>query len=342
MNRKSEGSIETPLFLRKIKMKFLSVSLLSLLLLGCNNISTVNIAQQGVSGTVLINSQIDLTTGATGTGFFIGDNQILTNHHVVSGRSDIYIYSSNSNRKYAAKIKHTDPVSDIAILELIDWEVFKRNELPKNMEFDNSDSVGVGSKVVVIGHPSGLVWSVSEGIISGENRRIGMNPKFMNQVDANLFQGNSGGPVFGSNGKVVCVSTMMLTIEGGSYGFCIPSNLVKKVLNDFELFGKVRWRVLNITAGLTDDGSSVIVQSLEPDGAAYKAGIKEGDKILEIYTPKNHPGGITVKNMDTLVTELALLNGDDIDVKLMIDRNGSKMLIDVTTNYKLSSDYTAD
>ena len=76
---------------------------------------------------------------------------------------------------------------------------------------------------------------------------MGQNPKFMDQVDANLFQGNSGGPIFDGNGNVVCVSTMMLSMEGGSYGFCVPSNLVQKVVYDLNAFGEVRWRVMNIT-----------------------------------------------------------------------------------------------
>jgi len=199
-----------------------------------------------------------------------------------------------------------------------------------------------GDKVIVVGHPWGLTWTVSEGILSGKHRRAGQNPKFMDQVDANLFQGNSGGPIFNANGEVICVSTMMLAMDGGSYGFCVPSNLVKKIIHDFNVFGEVRWRALNISASLTDDGSSVIVSSLEPDGAASKAGIKEGDRILEIITEKNHPKGIIISNPNDLITELATLNGDDEKVKLVIERNGEKMMIDVVTNFRLSSEYTPD
>ena len=303
---------------------------------------TVSIAEKGIAGTVLINKQVDATTGSTGTGFFISDNQIVTNHHVVDGKGSTFVYSSKSKRKYEARVKYSDKVADLAILELIDWEVFKRNELPENLVLGNSDKYSIGSKVVVIGHPSGLTWSVSEGILSAKDRRVGANPKYMNQIDANLFQGNSGGPVFSSDGTVTCVSTMMLTVEGGSYGFCVPSNLVKKVIHDFQTLGEVRWRVLNITAGLTEDGSSVIVQSLEPNGAAAKAGIKEGDKLLEIHTVSNHPAGIKITSPNDLITELATLNGDDDSLKLLIDRNGEKIMLHVKTNYRLSSEYTAD
>jgi serine protease Do len=293
-------------------------------------------------GIVLIQNQIDVATGGTGTGFFIDDNKILTNHHVVDGNGKIFIYSSNSSRKYEAEVVHRDAVADIAILKIVDWEVFKKNETPSNLVFGNSDDMKQGDKVVVVGHPWGLTWTVSEGILSGKHRRAGQNPKFMDQVDANLFQGNSGGPIFNSNGEVTCVSTMMLAQEGGSYGFCVPSNLVKKIINDFNVFGEVRWRVLNISASLTDDGGYVIVSSLESDGAASKAGIKEGDKILEIYTESNHPKGIVVRSPDDLITELAMLKGNNEKVKLMIEREGKRMMIDVNTNYKLSSDYIPD
>lgn len=304
--------------------------------------NTTELVQMVKPGVVLVANQIDASTGGTGTGFIIGDNQIVTNHHVIDGNGQIFIYSSNSQHKYEAQVVYKDPVADLAVVRLRDWELYKKNEMPINLVFGDSDAMKQGDKVVVVGHPWGLTWTVSEGILSAKHRRAGQNPKFMDQVDANLFQGNSGGPIFNADGQIVCVSTMMLAMEGGSYGFCVPSNLVKKVIHDFNVFHEVRWRALNISAGLTDDGSSVIVQSLEPDGAASKAGIKEGDILLEIYTGTNHPHGTKITNPNDLITELAMQNGDDEKVKLLIMRNGEKKMIDVTTNYRLSSDYTPD
>lgn len=304
--------------------------------------NTTELVEMVKPGTVLVANQIDATTGGTGTGFILADNQIITNHHVVDGNGQIFIYSSNSGHKYEAEVVYKDPIADLAVVRLRDWELFKKKEMPNNLVLGDSDAMRQGDKVVVVGHPWGLTWTVSEGILSAKHRRAGQNPKFMDQVDANLFQGNSGGPIFNTNGEVICVSTMMLAMEGGSYGFCVPSNLVKKVVHDFNVLGEVRWRALNISAGLTDDGSSVIVSSLEPDGAASKAGIKEGDKLLEIITEKNHPKGVKISNPNDLITELATLNGDDEKVKLVIERNGEKMMIDVVTNFRLSSEYTPD
>ena len=305
-------------------------------------IDTTELAQKVIPGTVLINNQIDESNNGTGTGFIISDNQIVTNHHVVDGKGKLFVYSSNSQRKYPAELVYADPISDVAIIRIIDWEVFKANEQPVNLTFGNSDEMEPGDKVVVIGHPWGLTWTVSEGILSAKNRRVGQNPKHMNQIDAKLFQGNSGGPIFNEKGQVICVSNMMLAMEGGSYGFCLPSNLVKKIVYDFNTFKEVRWRVLNVAVDLTEDGSYVIVRTLDPDGAAAKAGIQEGDKLLEIIIPTNHSQGVKITNANDLITELATLNGSAEIVKLVVERNGEKMMIDVKTNYKLSSEYVPD
>lgn len=323
-------------------MKYLYTSVLALFLMGCNEMSTVELVDEVKSGTVLIANQIDVSTGGTGTGFILNDNQIITNHHVVDGNGQLFVYSSNSQRKYPAEVVYADPIADVAVIRIVDWEVFKKNENPVNLTLGDSDEMRLGDKVVVIGHPWGLTWTVSEGILSAKNRRVGQNPKHMDQIDAKLFQGNSGGPIFNEKGQVICVSNMMLAMEGGSYGFCLPSDLVKKILHDFNMFKEVRWRVINVAVDLTEDGSSVIVRSLDPDGAAAKAGIKEGDKLLEIITATNHPQGVKINNANDLISELATLKGSDEMVKLIIERNGEKMMIDVKTNYKLSSEYTPD
>jgi S1-C subfamily serine protease len=323
-------------------MKYLYTSVLALFLMGCNEMSTVELVDEVKSGTVLIANQIDVSNGGTGTGFLLNDNQIITNHHVVDGNGQLFVYSSNSQRKYPAEVVYADPIADVAVIRIVDWEVFKKNENPVNLTLGDSDEMRLGDKVVVIGHPWGLTWTVSEGILSAKNRRVGQNPKHMDQIDAKLFQGNSGGPIFNEKGQVICVSNMMLALEGGSYGFCLPSDLVKKIIHDFNMFKEVRWRVINVAVDLTDDGSSVIVRSLDADGAAAKAGIKEGDKILEIITPTTHPQGVKITNANDLISELATLKGSDEMVKLIIERNGEKMMIDVKTNYKLSSEYTPD
>ncbi|QMP83850.1 MAG: hypothetical protein [Caudoviricetes sp.] len=319
-------------------MKYIVAAFISIFLIGCTKMSTADIASQKTDGIVFISNEISDTKGGIGTGFLVG-NQIVTNLHVVEGNGKITVFSDDSQRKYEATISFQDPVADIAVLKLKDWELYNQNETPVGLEFGNSEEARVGERVVVIGHPWGLYWSVSEGIVSAKNRRIAKTPKFLDQVDAKLFQGNSGGPIFNEEGQVVCISNMMLSKEGGSYGFCIPSNLVKKVLYDFEKFGKVRWRVLNVATGMSDDGSALVLKTIDLNGAAAAAGLKEGDKVLEIFTPNSHPNGVKIVSSDDLITELALLRGDDELVKLLVDRNGEKLMIDVKTNHKLSEEY---
>lgn len=312
-------------------MRFIAVSLLTLLLAGCS-MTTKQIVEDVKDGVVLITNELPNNGGGIGTGFVIGENQIVTNLHVVEGEGVIHVYDNGSQRKYKADILHQDKVADLVVLKLVDWDTFVKNEKTEILQFGNSNSVDAGEKVVVIGHPWGLYWTVSEGIMSAKGRRIDQNPKFLDQVDAKLYQGNSGGPIFDEAGNVVCVSNMMLSKEGGSYGFCIPSNLVKKVLYDFNLFGEVRWRVINVSAAMSDDGSNVIIKELDPAGAASKAGLKVNDKILMIEDSE-------VRTPDDLISYMALLRGDTENVKLLVDRNGEKLMIDVKTNHKLSKDY---
>lgn len=323
-------------------MKYLLTAVLATFLVGCAEAKTSDIVADVKDGVVYITNEVSPTQGGAGTGFIVNDNQIVTNLHVVEGPGKISVYSDDSQRKYAATIVYKDPVADIAVLRLQDWELFEKNETPVNLSLGRSDAMNLGDRVIVMGHPWGLTWTVSEGIVSGKDRRPGQNPRFLFQVDANLFQGNSGGPIFNDRGQVICVSTLMLAMEGGSYGFCVPSDLVDKILYDFNAFGEIRWQVMNVTVGLTDDGSSVILNEVESGGAADKAGLKKGDKIVSIQTPHNVPNGVRVTNTNDMITELAKLNGDETTVRLLIDRNGELMMIEVKTNFRLSKDYTPD
>lgn len=323
-------------------MRYLSIAFLAMLLVGCSGITTKQVVDKVEPGTVLIADELPDGKGGIGTGFIVKENTIVTNHHVIAEPGKIYIYSPNSKKKYESEVVFKDNLADLAVLKLKDWETFVKETSPAIVSLGDSEKTEKGDKIIVIGHPWGLTWSVSEGIVSSKNRRIDPSPKFLDQVDAHLFQGNSGGPIFNEDGEVVCVSNMMMTKEGGSYGFCIPSNLVKKVLYDFEKFGKIKWRAINVSVDLTEDGSSVILKDVEPDGAAGKAGLKPNDKVLKIYTPKNHPNGIKIISPDDLITEMAQLNGDEENIKLLIDRNGEKIMFDVKTNFRLTTDYPSN
>lgn len=329
--------------------KLASILALTTILIGCTPQTTSEIVSYATDAVVMIgvvqkDANNNITGGGKGTGFITGKNWIITNHHVIDGGdkagNEIFVMTNDSAIRYPARIVAADPVADIAIIELKDWELFVNNEEPKTLVFADSDNVRLGDKVIVIGHPWDLDWTVSEGIVSGKNRRPTPLPKYLYQVDANMFQGNSGGPVLNADGEVVCVSEIMQPGPGGSYGLCVPSNLVNKAINDLIKFKEVRWRTLNVEIGLTDDGSRVKIVSVMPDGAAEKAGIQAGDIILELHTPVNHPTGTDIRTPDQLLSDMADVPGDEEKVKMLIDRKGEKMMIDIVTNYRNQEHFT--
>jgi serine protease Do len=319
-------------------MKYILTAVFAMLLAGCQ-MTTTQIVDKNRDGVVLIANELEDDNSGIGTGFLIQENMIVTNHHVIDGNGKITVFADDSERKYDAKVLYSDEIADLAIVVLDDWKKFKEIETPEILSFGDSNTTNPGDKVIVIGHPWGLAWTISEGIMSAKNIRIGQNPKFMDQIDAKVYQGNSGGPTFNDKGEVICVNDMMLAKEGGSYGFCLPSNFVKKVLYDLDKFGEVRWRMLNINVGSNEDGSAVVIKNIDPDGAAAKAGLKEDDKLLEILTPTNNFAGVKISSANDLITELALINGDNELVSIIIERDGNKQIVDVVTNYKTSKEF---
>lgn len=313
-------------------MKYILTALFALFLVGCGELSTKEIATKNLNGVVLITNQIDTTSGGLGTGFILKDNMILTNNHVIEGNGKLNVYLPDSEKKYEAAVVYTDPVSDMAIIRVKDWEKFKEEQHPVNLTLGDSDALTAGDKVVVIGHPWGLAWSVSDGIVSAKNRKLDTKPKFIDQIDAKIYQGNSGGPIFDEHGNVVCVSNLMLAKEGGSYGFCIPSSLVKKFIHDYNVLKEVRWRVMNIQIEPNENGE-VVVKGLEAGGAADKAGIKENDKIIEV-------NGTAVKTINNLMIAMSKLYGDVEMIKVLVIRDGQELMINVKTNYKTAKDFT--
>lgn len=289
---------------------------------------------------------------ATGTGFFIDENTIITNNHVIDGGGKISIVSPDSPKEYEAEVLKTDVIADIAIVTLKDWKKYKEEQKPVMLPLGDSETLKQGEKIIAIGHPWGLTWSVSEGILSAQNRRIGPTPKFLFQIDAYVYPGNSGGPVFNSYGEVVCVNEIMKvgsTDNGtgipdavGTYGLCIPSNLVKKVVYDMKTLGEVRWRSLKSTISLTDDRGSVIFGVIEPGGPADKAGFKVNDKILAVITNATGPEGRKTVTPDDVISQIALMKGDEENVKILIERNGEKMVIEAKTGFRLSKEFTPE
>jgi serine protease Do len=215
-----------------------------------------------------------------GSGFVIDDNGfILTNNHVVERASEVEIFFNDGKRtSLKAKIIGTDKKSDIALLQV------KPGSHLQPMDLGNSDLVKVGESVIAIGNPFGLSHTVTAGIISAKNRVIGQGPfdNFL-QTDASINPGNSGGPLFNSKGEVIGINTA-INAAGQGLGFAIPINQAKKMLADLKKHGRILRGWLGTLLVTTPAG--VYIDGIVLKSAAFQAGLKSGDKVVEIEGQK--------------------------------------------------------
>ena len=226
---------------------------------------------------------------ALGSGFIIDKKGIVvTNNHVIQGAEDIII-SVNGSKEYEATVIGTDPYMDLAVLQINSDEKFKP------VTFGDSDKARVGDWVIAIGNPFGFGGTVTSGIISSRNRDIGLTryDDFI-QTDASINQGNSGGPLFSLDGKVIGINTAIIAPgSSGSIGigFAIPSNSASKIIDQLLKFGETKrgWlgvRIQEVTKEIAEveklkNTQGALIASVSEDSPADKAGIKAGDIILE-------------------------------------------------------------
>ena len=270
----------------------------------------------------------DMPMAGAGTGFIFHDHgHIATNNHVVAGADEVTV-TLHDGREFEAKVVGTDPDTDLAVLE-----IFPDEPLPY-VEFADSDKVRVGDPVVAIGNPFGLGGTVTAGIISADGRMIGAGryDDFL-QIDAPINQGNSGGPTFNLEGKVVGINTAIQTPTGGNVGigFAIPANQAKRIIDDLHENGKVDrgWLGVHIQ-GLDEDlakslgleeAEGALVAQVTPDSPAASAGFKQGDVILSY-------GGKQIEDLRDLTSAVAdTAAGTEADV--VVWRDGSEKTIKV-------------
>lgn len=234
---------------------------------------------------------------ARGSGFIIDpDGTVVTNNHVVKGAKSVTV-TLDDGTTLPAKIIGRDPRSDVAVLR-----VKAKHRLPF-INLGDSGSLEPGAWVVAVGNPFGLGGTVTAGIVSARGRDIGEGPydSFI-QIDAPINQGNSGGPLFTQDGKVVGMNTAILSPSGGSVGigFAIPSNTIKAVVTQLEKSGHVTRGFIGVTAqtvtsamsgalhipenGTEDRGA--LVAAVEPDSPAERAGLQPGDVIVSVNETK--------------------------------------------------------
>ncbi|HEY7883795.1 MAG TPA: Do family serine endopeptidase [Cellvibrionaceae bacterium] len=223
-----------------------------------------------------------------GSGFVISDDgYIITNNHVIDGAEEINVRLFD-DREFVADVIGTDPLSDLALLKI------EASDLP-SLRFAKPGSLKVGQWVLAIGSPFGLDYSASAGIVSAMGRSIQSNRSqyvpFI-QTDVAINPGNSGGPLFNLDGEVVGINSQIYSRSGGSNGlsFSIPSEVAEDVISQLMDSGSVQrgWlgvvitdvsRDLAISFGL-DKPIGALVNSVEPDSPADRAGIKPSDIIV--------------------------------------------------------------
>ena len=265
-----------------------------------------------------------------GSGFVIDPSGlIVTNNHVIEGADEIIINFTDGSKLKVTKILGHDPKTDLALLKV------EPKKPLKHVSFGDSSVMRVGDWVMAIGNPFGLGGSVTVGIISATKRDINAGPydDFL-QTDAAINRGNSGGPLFNMEGKVIGVNTAIISPTGGSIGigFAVPSNTAVKVLDQLKEYGETRrgWlgvHVQNVTDEIAASlglpaPTGALVADVSPDGPAAAAGIEPSDVILKF-------DGQSIGNMRDLPRAVVGTPiGKEVAVELM--RGGKPMELTVT------------
>ena len=265
-----------------------------------------------------------------GSGFIIDKAGIIvTNNHVIEGADEITVIMSDQT-EFTAELLGRDPKADLAVLKIEPGQT----ELTA-VQWGDSDLMRVGDWSIAIGNPLGLGGTVTAGIISAISRDLrGSSPyvKFL-QTDASINRGNSGGPLFNVEGKVIGINTAIISQTGGSIGlgFAIPSNSAKKIVQQLKDFGRTKrgWLGVQIQPVSKDFAESLglenekgaFVSNVNPRGPSKKAGIEDGDVILKF-------NDIEIVKMTDLPRVVAEADVGSI-AKVEIWRKNKKIMIEV-------------
>ena len=242
----------------------------------------------------------------SGSGFIVTtDGYILTNNHVVDGADNVKVRLLD-RREFTARVVGADAATDVAVIKI---DATGLTPMP----FGNSDEARVGEMILAIGNPLGdnLTFTVTSGIISAKGRRLaelerndGRSIGDFIQTDAAINPGNSGGPLVNIRGEVIGINSAIASETGtfAGYGFAIPINLARQVMDQLVTNGRVTRAALGVLvrdAGPTDaefaglsEVRGVVVQDWSGDDSPAKAaGLQRGDVIVSIDgTPVNYTG----------------------------------------------------
>jgi S1-C subfamily serine protease len=249
------------------------------------------------------------TEEGSGSGWVLDqDGHVVTNHHVIEGSDVVSVTLAGADNPFSARIVGSDPQNDIAIIK-----IDAPRELLFPISIGDSNTLRVGQKIFAIGNPFGLERTMTVGIVSSLERTLrsktGRLIKNIIQLDAALNQGNSGGPLLDSDGKLVGMNTAIATLTGENtgVGFAVPANTIRRVIPQLLQFGEVRRASLGIDMFWKADQGLGVART-EQYGPASEAGIR-GLKIER-----------KVVRVGNRLYETAQPNKDSADRILAIDK----------------------
>ena len=246
---------------------------------------------------------------ATGSGFVIDDRgYVVTNDHVVAGRSEVSVGFSRDDAQ-DAKVIGRDPSTDLALLR-VDGDRAKGLE---PLPLGDSDEVRIGDRAIAIGNPLGLERTLTAGVVSATDRRIdapnGFSIDDAVQTDAPINSGNSGGPLLNAEGEVIGVNSQS---RGEGLGFAVPVDTVKNVVPKLRRDGEVRRAYLGVST--TEVRRGARVEQITDGGPADDAGVRRGDVIAEVGgRPVRSPEGVAravARRRPGQAVELVVVRGE--------------------------------
>jgi serine protease Do len=278
---------------------------------------------------------------ASGSGFFISaDGYILTNNHVVENADEITVRTKD-DRELKATLVGRDPATDLAVIKV------EGAHFPY-VSFEDRAKPRVGDWVIAVGNPFGLGGTATAGIVSALGRKNVSDSNYVDymQIDAPINRGNSGGPTFDVEGRVVGVNTAIFSPSGGSVGigFDIPADVAAGVSKQLIEHGKIvrgyiGAQIQDVTSDIADSlglkqKKGALVADVTADGPSDKAGLKAGDLVLDV-------NGRAIDGASDLSRQVALVSPGD-PIRLTIRRNGAVQTLTVRSGTRPSEEQLAD
>ncbi len=277
------------------------------------------------------------TPSGMGSGVIISpDGYIISNNHVIAGASKLEVVLSNK-KSYIANLIGTDPTTDIALLKI------EEKGLPY-LNFANSDNVEVGQWVLAVGNPMGLNSTVTAGIVSAKGRSIDLLSQQSRtpiesfiQTDAAINPGNSGGALVNPNGELIGINSAISSKTGyyEGYGFAVPSNLARKVVEDIKKFGLVQRGFLGVKSLDLSDTRQVSAYNQQ-----NKTSIKAGDGVYLIEVVENggaEAAGLRNGDIITKVDQTTVSSYYDLSFAVGSKRPGDQVAVSYLRNGKLNT-----